>query len=132
MPEEGGRAGLYATAYLCLLDGVAHIGAVAAYRNDSFYNDAFEAFARALELAKVTGKDAAFVEMVLRESVAVLLGRNADELRAAAAESHAAMKLGSSQAEHSLIGIAGSCARIARIAVIESVPGTKPNRMICG
>ena len=51
MPEEGGRAGLYATAYLCLLDGVAHIGAVAAYRNDSFYNDAFEAFARALELA---------------------------------------------------------------------------------
>ena len=34
----------------------------------------------------------------------------------------AEMKLGSSQAEHSLIGIVGSCARIARIAVIESVP----------
>ena len=44
----------------------------------------------------------------------------------------AEMKLGSSQAEHSLIGIVGSCARIARIAVIESVPGTRPNRMICG
>ena len=44
----------------------------------------------------------------------------------------AEMKLGSSQAEHSLIGIVGFCARIARIAVIESVPGTRPNRMICG
>ena len=44
----------------------------------------------------------------------------------------AAMKLGSSQAEHSLIGIAGFCALIARIAVIESVPGTRPKRMICG
>src|SRR5277367_6949261 len=44
----------------------------------------------------------------------------------------AEMKLGSSQAEHSLIGIVGLCALIARIAVIESVPGTRPNRMICG
>ena len=34
------------------------------------------------------------------------------------------MKLGSSQAEHSLIGMFGSCALIALIAVIESVPGT--------
>src|SRR5579875_2328789 len=44
----------------------------------------------------------------------------------------AAMKLGSSHAEHSLIGMVGFCARIARIAVIESVPGTRPNKMICG
>jgi len=44
----------------------------------------------------------------------------------------AEMKLGSSHAEHSLIGMFGSWARIARIAVIESVPGTRPNRMICG
>ena len=42
------------------------------------------------------------------------------------------MKLGSSQAEHSLIGMVWSCALMARIAVIESVPGTRPKRMICG
>jgi hypothetical protein len=51
MPEKGGRAGLYATAYLALLDGVANIGAVSIYKSDSFYNDAFEAIARSLDLA---------------------------------------------------------------------------------
>ena len=42
MPEKGGKAGHYATAYLYLLDGIAHVGAVSLYRNESFYNDAFE------------------------------------------------------------------------------------------
>jgi hypothetical protein len=51
MPEKGGRAGHYATAYLYLLDGIAHVGAVSLYKNDSFYNDAFDAFGRSLELA---------------------------------------------------------------------------------
>jgi hypothetical protein len=51
MPEKGGRAGVYATSYLALLDGVANIGAVSTYKNASFYNDAFEAFARAIDLA---------------------------------------------------------------------------------
>ena len=51
MPEHGGKAGHYATAYLELLDGIAHVGAVSLYKNDSFYNDAFEHFGRALELA---------------------------------------------------------------------------------
>jgi hypothetical protein len=51
MPERGGEAGLYATAYLHLLDGIAHIGAVSVYSNASFYTDAFEHFGKALELA---------------------------------------------------------------------------------
>jgi hypothetical protein len=51
MPERGGAAGVYATAYLHLLDGIAHIGAVATFSNESFYTDAFEQFARALELS---------------------------------------------------------------------------------
>jgi hypothetical protein len=51
MPEKGGRAGVYAASYLALLDGVANIGAVSIYKNASFYSDAFEAFARALDLA---------------------------------------------------------------------------------
>jgi len=58
MPEKGGRAGLYATAYLHLLDGIAHIGAVSLYRNESFYNDAFAEFGRALEIASRAGHDA--------------------------------------------------------------------------
>jgi hypothetical protein len=58
MPEKGGRAGLYATAYLHLLDGVAHIGAVSTYRNESFYNDAFEEFGHALDLAVRANHDA--------------------------------------------------------------------------
>ena len=41
-------------------------------------------------------------------------------------------KLGISQPEHSLIGMVGSCALMALMAVIESVPGTRPKRMICG
>jgi hypothetical protein len=57
MPERGGKAGLYATAYLQLLDGIAHIGAVSLYKNDSFYKDAFECFGRALELAGKIGDD---------------------------------------------------------------------------
>ena len=44
----------------------------------------------------------------------------------------ASTKLGNSQPEHSLIGMVGSCARMALMAVIESVPGTRPKRMICG
>ena len=35
MPENGGKAGQYATAYLYLLDGIAHVGAVSLYKNDS-------------------------------------------------------------------------------------------------
>jgi hypothetical protein len=58
MPEKGGKAGLYATAYLHLIDGVAHVGAVSLYKNDSFYNDAFEAFGRALDLAGRANHDA--------------------------------------------------------------------------
>jgi hypothetical protein len=58
MPERGGKAGLYATAYLHLLDGIAHIGAVSLYQNDSFYQDAFEGFGRALDLAGRAGDDA--------------------------------------------------------------------------
>ncbi len=57
MPEKGGKAGLYATAYLHLLDGIAHIGAVSLYKSESFYNDAFEGFGRALELAGRAGHD---------------------------------------------------------------------------
>ncbi len=57
MPEQGGKAGLYATAYLHLLDGIAHIGAVSLYKNDSFYKDAFECFGRALDLAGKVGDD---------------------------------------------------------------------------
>src|SRR6185437_2516293 len=44
----------------------------------------------------------------------------------------AEMKLGSSHAEHSLMGMLGSWSRIARIAVMDGGPGTRPNRMICG
>src|ERR1700729_4585959 len=44
----------------------------------------------------------------------------------------AEMKLGSSHAEHSLMGMLGSWLRIARIAVIDGGPGTRPNRMIWG
>ena len=58
MPEKGGKAGLYAIGYLHLLDGVAHIGAVSMYKNESFYNDAFEAFGRALDLAVRANHDA--------------------------------------------------------------------------
>ena len=58
MPEKGGKAGHYATAYLNLLDGIAHVGAVSLYANESFYNDAFEEFGRALELATQASHDA--------------------------------------------------------------------------
>jgi hypothetical protein len=58
MPEKGGKAGLYAMAYLHLIDGVAHIGAVSSYKNDAFYIDAFEAFGRALDLANRASHDA--------------------------------------------------------------------------
>jgi hypothetical protein len=57
MPEKGGKAALYATAYLNLLDGIANIGAVSVYRNASFYNDAFDAVGRSLELATRVGDD---------------------------------------------------------------------------
>jgi hypothetical protein len=57
MPEKGGKAALYATAYLNLLDGIANVGAVSVYRNASFYNDAFDAFGRSLELATRVGDD---------------------------------------------------------------------------
>ncbi len=65
MPERGGKAGQYATAYLELLDGIAHVGAVSLYKNDSFYNDAFEHFGRALELAS-RGPDDALTQACLR------------------------------------------------------------------
>ena len=42
----------------------------------------------------------------------------------------AAIKPWSSHAEHALIGMVEFCARIAGIAVIEPVPGTRPKRMI--
>jgi hypothetical protein len=58
MPERGGKAGQYATAYLYLLDGIAHVGAVSQYKNESFYNDAFEHFGRALDMASRAGHDA--------------------------------------------------------------------------
>jgi hypothetical protein len=58
MPERGGKAGQYATAYLYLLDGIAHVGAVSQYKNESFYNDAFEHFGRALDMASRGGHDA--------------------------------------------------------------------------
>jgi hypothetical protein len=58
MPEKGGKAGQYATAYLYLLDGIAHVGAVSLYNNESFYTDAFEQFGRALEMASRAGHDA--------------------------------------------------------------------------
>ena len=58
MPEKGGKAGHYATAYLHLLDGIAHVGAVSLYRNESFYNDAFDQFGRALDTASRAGHDA--------------------------------------------------------------------------
>ncbi len=51
MPERGGETGVYAIAYVDLLDGIAHIGAVSAFSNESFYTDAFERFGNALELA---------------------------------------------------------------------------------
>ena len=57
MPDKGGKAGLYAMAYLHLLDGIAHVGAVSLYKNASFYNDAFDAFGRSLELATRVGDD---------------------------------------------------------------------------
>jgi hypothetical protein len=58
MPEKGGKAGHYATAYLHLLDGIAHVGAVGLYRNESFYHDAFDQFGRALDMASRAGHDA--------------------------------------------------------------------------
>jgi hypothetical protein len=58
MPEKGGKGGQYATAYLYLLDGIAHVGAVSLYKNETFYNDAFEQFGRALEMASRAGHDA--------------------------------------------------------------------------
>jgi hypothetical protein len=58
MPEKGGKAGHYAMAYLHLLDGIAHVGAVSLYRNESFYNDAFDQFGRALDMASRAGHDA--------------------------------------------------------------------------
>ena len=58
MPERGGKAGQYATAYLYLLDGIAHVGAVSLYKNETFYNDAFEQFGRALDMASRAGNDA--------------------------------------------------------------------------
>jgi hypothetical protein len=45
-------------AYLHLLDGIAHVGAVSLYRNESFYNDAFDQFGRALDMASRAGHDA--------------------------------------------------------------------------
>src|ERR1700743_2214744 len=42
------------------------------------------------------------------------------------------MKLGVAQPEHSAIGIAGFCARIALIAVMVSEPGISPSTMSCG
>jgi hypothetical protein len=57
MPDRGGKAALYATAYLNLLDGIAHVGAVSLYRNPTFYNDAFDALGRSLELATRAGDD---------------------------------------------------------------------------
>ena len=57
MPEKGGAAGIYATAYLHLLDGIAHVGAVSTFKNSSFYTDAFANFGRALDLAGQAGGD---------------------------------------------------------------------------
>lgn len=51
MPQHGGPAGTYLTSYLCLLDGIAHIGGAAKYGNVGFYADAFEQLRRAWELA---------------------------------------------------------------------------------
>jgi hypothetical protein len=53
MPERGGEAGIYALSYIDILDGIAHIGAVSAFSNASFYTDAFERFGNALELAMI-------------------------------------------------------------------------------
>ena len=44
MPQAGGPAGLYARAYVDLLDGISHIGAIGLYRDLSFCTDAFRLF----------------------------------------------------------------------------------------
>lgn len=55
MPQGGGEVGRYARGYLALLDGVAHVGFVAAGGSPDYYSDALTKFGTALQLAGEVG-----------------------------------------------------------------------------
>jgi hypothetical protein len=53
--QGGGQGGRYARAYLSLLDGIAHIGFVAAGGPPAYYSDALGRLGTALQLAGEVG-----------------------------------------------------------------------------
>jgi hypothetical protein len=55
MPQGGGEAGWYARAYIDLLDGIAHVGAIGLFRDLSFCTDAFQRFTDCFRLAAKAG-----------------------------------------------------------------------------
>jgi hypothetical protein len=57
MPEGGGEPGLYARAYVDLLDGIAHVGAIGQYRDLSFCADAFRLFTESFRRASQADAD---------------------------------------------------------------------------